>query len=101
MLVFIIQAKSENDTHTIAVMPYMKDHIAELLDTFKIPFSVAQAFVYYDAFTGNNFVVHPETHERLWIADKLALQLQGFARLTKEVPKIEPVVVTEASPYED
>jgi len=101
MLVFIIQAKSENDTHTIAVMPYMKDHIAELLDTFKIPFNITQAFVHYDAFTGNAYVVHPETRKQLWVADKLALQLQGFTRLTKEVPQIEPATVAEASPYED
>jgi len=101
MMVFIVQAQCNNETHEIVATPYMKEHIAELLDTFQIPYSVAQAIVYYDAVTGNDFVVHPETHERLWIADRLALQLQGFARLTKEVPRIEPTTVPQASKFED
>ena len=101
MMVFIVQAQCNNETHEIVATPYMKEHIAELLDTFQIHYSVAQAIVYYDPVTGNDFVVHPETHQRLWVSDKLALQLQGFARLTKEVPRIEPTTVVKASQFED
>jgi len=107
MMVHVIDAvidalhNKEIKSISVAVMPYVVKHIIELLETFQIPYHINPAFVYYDPVTGNNFVVHPETHERLWIADKLALQFQGFARLTKEVPQIEPATVAEASPYED
>jgi hypothetical protein len=101
MLVHIVEAEHNNEVHRLAVMPYLKDHIVQLLDSFEIPCRTTKAIVYHDYFTAQSFVVHPDTHEQLWLADKLALQLQGFCRLVKEVPKFEPTTVVEASKFED
>ncbi len=101
MLVFIVEVQHNNETRQIAALPYMKEHIERLLDTFQIHYHTFSALAYYDPVTGCDFTVHPQTHERLWVADSLSLKLQGFTSLTKEVPRVESACVVEASKFED
>ncbi len=101
MLVNIIDAHHNNQTISIAAMSFITNQILDILTEFQIPYEVNPTVTYRDPINAQLFVIHPTMRKRLWIANALTLEMQGFAKLVEEVPSIEPARVTETSPFEE
>jgi hypothetical protein len=65
MLVNIIDAQHNNATVSIAAMPFITNHLSEILTMFNIPHEVNPTIAYRDPISAQLFVIHPQTRKQL------------------------------------
>ena len=97
----IVEVKHDDQTHCIAVMPYLQETVTLILSGLGIPHRILHTPIYEDYQVMRLFVIHPETEKRLWLENKETLQRRGFCFLLKEAPYRELSFVAKTSQGED